>query len=118
MGDGKILSVEERDSGVVAALLVDSIYEENWNQFESEICDAIEAAGSRRIVLDMSSLTFLSSFALGIIISAAKRAEERGGRLLFAGVQEPVERVFEIAALSGKFSDFKGVDEALSADIQ
>ena len=117
MTEEKVLSVERNAAALVAAFLVDSIYEDNWNQFEGELLELVEEAGSVRLVLDMSGLAFLSSFALGIIISAVKKAEEQGGRLLFAGIVEPVAKVFEVASLSKKFHIYESVDEALTAQI-
>jgi anti-sigma B factor antagonist len=60
----------------------------------------IEATGISRIVLDLSSLGFIDSTGLAVIV----RAHDRGGRdcdhlLKVKGPQGEVKRVFELAGL-------------------
>jgi len=115
MSDQKILAVRECEGASVVTCLVDSIYENNWDQFETEILGIVGAVGSGTLILDLSPITFLSSFALGIIIRADRQAREQEGCLCFVSLTDPVKRLFRIAVMDKEFKIFDSVDEALAA---
>lgn len=55
-----------------------------------------EAAG---VVLDLRALEFIDSTGLRLVVRAAGRLHERGGRLVVARAPRAVHRVFELAGI-------------------
>ncbi|HJZ72945.1 MAG TPA: STAS domain-containing protein [Vicinamibacterales bacterium] len=61
------------------------------------------AAGSRRIVLDLKDLNYISSGGIVTIQSAAARVLEAGGSLRLTGAQPAVRVALELAGLDTGF---------------
>src|SRR5436305_12774996 len=55
--------------------------------------------GKYFLAVEMSSLAFLDSSGLGVLIGAAKRANAGGGGLCLAGARENVLKVLRITGL-------------------
>ena len=53
----------------------------------------------RELVLDLSQATYIDSTGLGVLLSAAKRAELLEGRMVIVNVDEEIARIFEITGL-------------------
>ena len=66
--------------------------------------DAAIADGARRVVIDMSSVVFMDSTALGALIEAKKRAEAGGATLELADVPANTERLLRLTALDQVFT--------------
>lgn len=62
--------------------------------------EEVLAAGSRRVVVDLTDVTFVDSLTLGAFTAAAKRVRGAGGSFVISGVTATeVRRVFEITGL-------------------
>lgn len=61
--------------------------------------EALIADGHRRLVLDLSDVTFLDSTGLGIVVGRLKRLARHGGTMTVAASHERVLRVFTITGL-------------------
>jgi len=62
------------------------------------------AAGERRIVLDLTAVTYVDSAGVGAIVACAKRAGDAGGVVRLAVAESgAVRRVVEIAHLDAAF---------------
>ncbi len=59
------------------------------------------AAGPGSVGLDLARLSFIDAAGLGVLIGAERQLRERGGHLDFRGVPRSVQRVFEVAGVSG-----------------
>lgn len=79
----------------------------------------LSAASSRRVVVDLSAVTFLASIGIRAIISNAKALQQRGGKMvLFVGDNSGVMKTLEttgIDALIPIFSDVASADSAAIA---
>ncbi len=51
------------------------------------------------VVVDLDSVSFLDSTALGAVVRAVREIDERGGRALVVLPRGPARRIFEITAL-------------------
>lgn len=73
------------------------------------------AKGARRLVLDMSPVTFIDSTALGVLVGVQRNLRV-GGRLALAGAdRDPdVLNIFELTGLDSTFDMFSTIDEALA----
>lgn len=72
---------------------------------------------SKYVVIDMSSLDYISSSSLGIIVSYHKKAQKIGGNLVIAGVNPRVKNLLEIIGFSKIFDVSRSwadtIDEAV-----
>lgn len=57
------------------------------------------AGDIKRLVVDLSSLEYIDSSGLGVLIGLHKRQKESGGTLAIAGARPRVRRVLEITGL-------------------
>ena len=64
-----------------------------------------EAAGPRRLVLDLSDVTFMDSVALAVLIGARERARQRGAAVLVRAGQGPVRELLRIVGLTDLLAD-------------
>jgi anti-anti-sigma factor len=69
--------------------------------------------GDTHLVVDLHSLPFINSAALGFLIRAQKNVEEEGGELALARVQPAITRILEMAHLDAILPAFKTVEEAV-----
>ena len=67
--------------------------------FEKELLGYIDG-GSRRLLLDLSQLGYISSAGLRVILVAAKKMKTAGGKLVLAGLSAQVAEVFEISGFN------------------
>lgn len=70
------------------------------------------AAGVRRIVLDLSLVSFIDSTALGVLVGV-HRGLAREGRLAIAGAGSAVVNIFELTGLDSTFEMFDSLEQAL-----
>ncbi|MFC8278261.1 STAS domain-containing protein [Streptomyces sp. NPDC057271] len=71
--------------------------------------------GRRDLVLDLSSLSFMDSSGLNVLIRAAREAREAGGDLHLAAPAPAVRRILEITGLTMTTPLHADVAEALIA---
>ena len=90
----------ERETTVVVAL-EGEIDLSSAPDAERRIAEA-EAGEPARIVIDLREVTFMDSSGLRVLLTAHRRADERGGG--FALVRGPgaIERLLEVTGLSGR----------------
>ena len=65
---------------------------------------ALDAAGERRIVVDLGSVDYISSAGLGVLFSLAKHMRETGGSLAICALGDQVRRVFDLAGYIPHFT--------------
>lgn len=70
--------------------------------------DTLIEGGSRRIVLNCASTSYMDSSGIGLVVSAVRRMSERGGLLSLINVSPEVMRALRVARLV----DFISVSEA------
>jgi anti-sigma B factor antagonist len=80
------------------------------------LVDTIESTGGL-IVLDLTHVPYMDSMGLGTLVSALKRANERGVRLRFVITGTQILKVLNITGLIRVFAIYPSVDEALQDPI-
>lgn len=71
--------------------------------------------GKRGLVVDLSSVTFMDSTGIGVLLDALRRVTARRGRLALVCPTERILRPFEITGLVGYLKIFGTREEALGA---
>ncbi|CAM3834874.1 STAS domain-containing protein [Bordetella tumulicola] len=69
--------------------------------------------GERRVVLDLSLLSYISSAGLRVVLLLAKRLKQVDGKLVLCGLQPKVLEVFEISGFLGILTVAASRGEAL-----
>jgi anti-sigma B factor antagonist len=84
-------------------------------QLKARLMRAIKG-GSRRLILDLTDVTFIDSTAIGVLAGTVEKLDELGGGSL--GVvtdHEKVVQIFEITGLDNVVTIHASRDEALAA---
>lgn len=74
-----------------------------------------ELTGTSKIVIDLSSVEYIDSGGLGILVSLHTTAKNRGGDIKLVSPSERVERVLGETKLNTVFSVYPNLDAALAA---
>ncbi len=79
-----------------------------------EALDAVIDDGSHKLVVDFSSVDYIASSGLRVLLATAKRLNTTGGVLRIFGLNETVDEVFEISGFHTILNVFTTEDEALA----
>ena len=71
-------------------------------KLEEEIQSLIEQSVST-LTLDLSSVAFMDSTGLRVLLKATKLLESSGGKVVLRQPSEPVRRLLEVSGLEGHF---------------
>ena len=97
-GENKMkLLVEKFDDVTVVALQVETLDANNADDFRGDMEPVLRDA--RKLVLDLSKVTFLDSRGCGAILSCLKRVTENGGDLKLCHVTRPARIIFDLIRL-------------------
>jgi anti-sigma B factor antagonist len=105
----------ERSEDIAMLVAGGDIDYEASPQLRECLADQIHA-GARRLVLDLSKVTFIDSTAIGVLVGAVMRLhEESGGSLAVVCSEENrrVLRIFEIAGVDSLIALHRSREEAL-----
>jgi anti-anti-sigma factor len=81
--------------------------------FEQRLADVI-AQGATYVVVQCSELAYISSAGLRAVLLNGKKLQAQQGRLVFVGLQETVQEVFDMAGFTALFQIFASEDAALA----
>lgn len=72
-----------------------------------------DVAGARKVVVDLTGVSFVDSTALGVLVGAYRRLRESGGELRLVVTEPRILKVFEITDLVRVFPITDSVEEAV-----
>ena len=81
----------------------------------TESLDAMIKKKLERIVIDLSSATYIDSAGVAALMLAKQEVEAYGGKFFLSGVQETIRLILETSRLDRIFWIFPDVDAALAA---
>ncbi len=84
-------------------------------EFREVLLRGIDEGARHVVVVDLSSVTFVDSTALGVLVGGGKRLRQHDGALLIVCGADGIRRILEIAGLAGVFAIHPTLDEALAA---
>lgn len=67
------------------------------------------------LLVDLSALRYISSAGLRILLLAAKRVQQKGGKIILYALQENVRDIFDISGFSSVFKICKDKESAIAA---
>lgn len=80
-----------------------------------QLFELVDAQAKRKIMLDFTSVRFLSSSMLGVLISLQKRAQAIDGRVVILGLKPDLHKVFKITRLDKLFDFYDKEDDAMKS---
>ena len=108
------LDIEDIGSVTVARFLDRKILDEaNIELVGRELFALVDSDGRKEIILDFSLVEYLSSAALGKLITMHKKVSTAGGKLLLCNIQQDILEVFQLTRLDQVLTLCKTLDDAL-----
>ena len=85
--------------------------------FESELLPQVAGCSGeeKKLLLDCSALTYMSSAGLRVLMIAAKRCRQQKGQIVLAALQPTIQEIFRISRFDTVFEVFPSVPAALAA---
>lgn len=111
---GMHLTVERPQPGVVVVRIRGEIDLACVPRLTELIRQRLTAAVLRRLVLDLSEVTFCSTAGLELVLHAQNRSEQRGIAMSIVCGNGAVRRLLELTALESRFDCQDSVAEALA----
>ncbi len=84
-------------------------------QVGQELNQLVETKGDPKLLLNFADVDFLSSAALGKLITLDKKLKQSGGQLVLCDIRPEIQEVFAITRLDRLFDIVDDEDEALAA---
>jgi len=86
----------------------------NAPDLERQLTERLDQ-GAQRLLFDFSTLDYISSAGLRVVLLAGKRLRASQGKLVLVGLGELVREVFEMSGFLTLFEVHATVDEGLAA---
>ena len=99
--------VNFRNSSILDSVAVDGIGQ--------ELYPLVDEKAVRKLVLDFSSVRFLSSQMLGVLLSLQKKIASIKGRMVICGLREELFKVFKIMRLEKILTFAESEEKALNS---
>ncbi len=104
---GEVTVVRLRDYKIVEEVAI--------QEFGQELFHLVEVENRGKLLVNFSTVEFLSSAALGKLITLDKKVKAHGGLLKLSNIRPEIYKVFEITKLNRLFDIKKDEAEALLA---
>ena len=114
MPAGRRIDVEEVGDVTIATFVDKKILDENnIQQIGSQLFALVEEDGHKRIVLDFTNVEYLSSAALGKLITMDRKVKANSGKLRLCSIRADIYEVFAITKLNKLFDIKDDQEDAL-----
>ncbi len=113
-GTGKLLIHPLRDVTVVTFADASILDAQQVQQIGDELYALVDKQARRKIILDFEKVRFLSSSALGVLITLRKKADQIKAKILFCNLRAELRKVFKITNLEKLFEFYNSEEEALN----
>lgn len=107
-------TINERYGSVVIELKGKVMGGPDAETFRNELHELIEE-GKTNVVVDLSSVKFMNSSGLGILIGGLTTMRNAGGDLKISGAIESVKSMLMVSQLLKVFDHYETLDDALAA---
>ena len=113
-GGHRRLDIEDVGDVTLARFIDKKILDEtNIQIIGNQLFGLVDEDGRQKIVLDFSNVEYLSSAALGKLITLDKKVKAAKGKLRLCSIRPDIYEVFAITKLNKLFSIYDDQDKAL-----
>src|SRR6266566_1004028 len=67
------------------------------------------------VILDLSEVPYIDSAGLGLLVTARVSRQKSGRKMVLSGINQRVQRLFDITRVAGLFLIFSSPEEAITA---
>ena len=85
------------------------------NSIGEELYSLVERKHLRKIVLDFSRVTHLSSSTLGVLLNLQNKAADAKCEVVLCGMQKDLKKIFKISKLDKLFTFYATEEKALNS---
>jgi anti-anti-sigma factor len=85
----------------------------NAEEFSSLLMD-LYSSDIRHVIVDMTSLEFLSSAGIGAIVGTVELFRERNGDIVLSSVSDKIMKILQVLSLSNYLTICTSTDEAMA----
>jgi len=110
--DALSISLSEPEDGVLMVGLSGDLDITTVGAFAQRVGD-LGWNGTPSVVVDLSALQFIDSSGLNALVTSARRIEENGGWIVFAGAGTHVSRVLDVVRLGESVAVEQSLEVAL-----
>ena len=103
MSNETVVAIERRDAFVLATLNTSEMDEDRSRRLQDTVSSCLADAGSLPVVLDFSSVSFVPSLSLGVLVTLQNEAKRAGRRFVLVGLRPPVREVLALTRLDKLF---------------
>ncbi len=115
-GQQQRIVVTEQANTVIVQFRDSKILEDRTiQQLGTELIDLVQGRSSPRLVLDFTGVKYLSSAALGKLITLRRKVDQVGGKLRLCEIDPETMDVFRIAKLDDYFEIFGDQKSAIDS---
>ena len=112
------VSVEYDEKAVIVTFTDEKILEErDIAELQDSLNGIIEQADRINLVLDFSTVKFLSSAVLGLLIRVSKKVYEREGQLRLCNISPRIYEIFKITRLTKIFDIYPDREAAIASFV-
>lgn len=108
------VTIEQRESGVVLAIPHGDLDHQTAPSLREKVEAQIEQ-GTRKVIIDCSKLSYISSYGLTVMVSLHKKLDQVQGQLKLCRTQGGVAEVLNITGLKRLFDIYPSVATAEEA---
>ncbi len=98
--------------GIVSISLVGRLDAATSTEAEKEFNTELDS-GKELMMVNLSGLEYISSAGLRVLLVLAKRIQQKGGKIVLAGLTAGVKEVFEISGFSSIFKIFETESDSI-----
>lgn len=110
---GRLLIQSVRDVTVVNFSDASILDTQQVQDIGEELYALVDKYARRKVVLDFEKVRFLSSSALGVLITLRKKADQIKGKVVLCNLRDEIRKVFKITNLDRMFEFYDSEEKAL-----
>ncbi len=110
----RIVVDQEGNYTIIRFRDADILDQVNIHEMGKEMYAVVEASPGVRLIVDFDGVQYLSSSALGKLISLKRKIEETSGTLKMCRIKPEIMEVFRITRLDTIFDIYPDLDSALA----
>ena len=110
---GNVMQTIQEPQALVLLPEITTLTASNAKEFKAALEGHLE--NTKAMVIDLSSVTFIDSTGLGVLLFALKRLNQKDGELKLCNVTKPVRVLFELVRLHQIMEVYNSREEALAS---
>ncbi|WP_055071290.1 anti-sigma F factor antagonist [Clostridium massiliamazoniense] len=104
-----------RKNDCLIVKLIGELDHHSAEEVRVKIDDRIDRNNEEKLIFDFSSVSFMDSSGIGVIIGRYKKIMMRNGKVAIADVNSRIKRVFELSGMFKIIKVYETVEDAIEA---